>query len=153
RDLDRMVRLTAAGLCADDEGLEVMRQLAMTPGPGKSLAVALLSERWPWERVCSIVAGALQQPDELTRVAALRAIGAKREAGLLPKVCALAGGENEAVARATAAALAELGKPEGERALIQLLSHRATEVQLAAAKALAGLGTPAAVEPLLPLTR
>ena len=63
------------------------------------------------------------------------------------------GGLSSGLRMASARALHRLGRSEDEEHLLPLLEDDDTEVQLAAVEALGALGTLAAVEPLLPLTK
>ncbi len=73
--------------------------------------------------------------------------GRRRVADLLPELDRLAEGSSKTMSQAIVQALSEIG-PAAEDSLSRLLSHRAAETRLAAAKALGQAGTAASVERL-----
>ncbi len=122
------------------------------PAPGvRRHCIEALLERAPTsDAATSAVRSALDDADERVRVlAARRSIGPEAQEALF----ALATSKDDEVCRAVAEGLATLADPRAEQALVQLLSRPADGVRCAAARSLGRVGSIAAVEPLLALTK
>ncbi|MGC4114838.1 MAG: hypothetical protein QM765_09555 [Myxococcales bacterium] len=138
---------------------EVVEDLVQTDGV-RAQALDRLVEGHPYEAVAVTVARALASdpltPAPLLRCAAIRAVAMARDASQLERLaaqCAAPMRLPAEVGEALANALGVFEESEAEKALLGLLAHESAKVKVAAAAALAKVGTVRAVEWLLPLTQ
>jgi HEAT repeat protein len=119
----------------------------------RTRAVAELSRRFEGRELEVVLRFALESRHEAIRAAAVRAAAAENHRPLLDLVRRIADRElSPSLAEAVAEALAARPDPVDEPLFLTMLTRHEPAVHLAAAKALAAVGTIAAVEPLLRLT-
>ncbi|MEZ4473967.1 MAG: HEAT repeat domain-containing protein [bacterium] len=149
-DPDASIRLEAA-TAAGVAGGAVLRALLDEPG-GATAALALerLVAAVPEVGLAQVAAVLARGPGRLTATAARLAglAGLQDSEGRLQL---FVGHPDAAIAAAAADALAALGDPAAEAALVRALEHPVAEVRTHAARALGEVGTLAAVQPLLAL--
>ncbi len=145
------VRLTAARFLKD-EGIETLERLAQDRGVPESAAadaVALLAARCPVARVGPLLVAALKAHSGEARVQAVQELGRIRYQPARRPLLVLLGRADPRSAAAAAEALSALGDASAEAALLKAVDSDARELRLAAIRALAVVGSVAAVEPLL----
>ncbi|HEY3448910.1 MAG TPA: HEAT repeat domain-containing protein [Myxococcales bacterium] len=150
-DRSPLIRMKAAAIVGGDRGFAALAKLVDDPGlpaPLRAMAMdALPRASTPVSRE-ELVARHLRSDEGPLRVAAARAVGRLKLAGLLEPLRRLATVEDPACQEATAKAMGALGDPGAEPALLGLLSHSRREIRIAAAVALGLVGTRAAIAPL-----
>jgi hypothetical protein len=120
------------------------------PGVRRQCLQALLERAPTSDAAAAALRVALNDSDERVRVlAARRSAGAESQEALL----ALSASKDDDVCREVAEALVAVADPRVEPALVELLSRPADAVRAAAARSLGRVGSIAAVEPLLVLTK
>jgi HEAT repeat protein len=138
-DPDAGVRLFAATHARREHALAPLRELLETeanPAEVRLAALEHLLAEFRYEQFAPSVAVALGAVDEQVRIAAVRAVGAKRDLTMLERVCAMIAGSRERLAWSIAKTLGELGDPKAEPTLRKLLSYDSKEVKAAAEHAL-----------------
>jgi HEAT repeat protein len=147
-DANPEIQLRAA-IALGAEGRDFLEQLAagLEDDARSALAVSALASELPSERTRDILAHALRRRRLQTARVCLGALGARgpSEVEVLAKVMAVERGE---LAAAAALALGTTGSAAAEPSLIQALERDQEDLQLAAVKALAEVGTSLAVLPL-----
>ncbi len=154
-DADAAVRLLAAKVARDEPARVCLEALVRDDGVDAALRARALEElvrAHPSAGVRPFIALGLASSALPLQLRAAACAGVSRDAFHLPQLKLLAEHNAEEVRIAVAKALGELGAPEGELVLMGRLADTEA-VQLAAAEALAELGTLAAVEALLPLAQ
>jgi HEAT repeat protein len=155
-DPDAEVRLFAATRAGQPQALAALRELVETeanPPEVRLFALEHLLSKFRYAKFAPTIAVALDAVDEQVRIAAVQAVGAKRDVAMLERVCAMIAGSRERLAGSIAKTLGQLGDPKAEPTLIKLLSYDSEQVKVAAVQALGQVGTVSALEPLLPLTK
>jgi len=148
-DVSPEVRLEAAKELGA-KGREVLLELAEgTLGDTLSAeAVSSLGRELPIERVRAILGRVLHSDHVQTARACLEALGASTAAEDIDTLAQVMAGEQCDLAAAAATALGSTGSPAAEPLLIPALQEEPEALQVAAANALARVGTATAVLPL-----
>lgn len=149
---DPRLQLLGAMLVGDATSFAVLKALVedeATPAELRARATTSLASQFPWEQAEPIIARALTSESTQLQEAAVLSVGARRAVRLTERVCALARAASLPLQLTIAKTLGELGNPEAEPTLLELLRHSSDEVRIAAARALGQTGTIRAVEPLL----
>src|SRR5262249_23372175 len=152
-DTNPWVRLSSARFLLD-EGRDVLEALVRDrrlPHAAAAEAVALLAGRLPPESAGPLLVEAVKTRTDDARRQAIEAIGRLRYAPALGPLIVLLERADPPTASSAAAALARLGDAKAETALLEVVGGKERDVQLAAARALATVGTVRAVEPLMRL--
>ncbi len=142
----------AAARFLGKEGLPVLERLALdkaAPEGAAVEAVALVAARCPAEHAGPLLLTALKTRSGETRRQAVQELGRIGYAPSRGSLIVLLGYADPRTAAAAAGALAALGDPSAERALLKALESEARELRLAAIRALGAVGAATAVEPLL----
>lgn len=156
QDRDPTIRLLAA-VQLGVEGLPVIRELMVAQAGHAHARVKVvhhLAAFYPDERVVPLLEMAATDLVPDVRSAAIGALAAQGHRGLLSTLLQAAPKErDEGVCVVMARAFGRLPDPRGEGALLELLEREDTRVRRAAAEALGQVGSPRAVEALLPHTK
>jgi hypothetical protein len=145
----------------DDRGLHVLAALAFDDTVGAEVraeALEHLASGFPYEKIATTVAKAIQSDDQRVVRAAVAVAGAGRDAAVLKRVCEIASLSRvgttvtESLAETCATSLGLIGGPAAQSTLLTLLEHESEKVRRAAASGLGKIGTVEAVEPLMALT-
>jgi len=155
RDRDAGTRLAAAEVAGGDAAFEAAEAVVAdpsAPAETRARAIEFVARRFDAGRAGPVVAGALGEEGPVA-LSAARAAGRLRYAPAVPRLSSLARAARVDVAREIVIALGAIGDPNGEQAAIEALEAADDGVRVAAARTLAKIGTVAAVEPLLPLTK
>jgi HEAT repeat protein len=149
------LRLAAAKGLGGREAFEPLRKLAEDPGAGPIAAEALqaLVEVYSCDKLSASLVLALKAPSSSVRRTAVKAIAAARHTELVEEVCRATEGADAELLVTIADALGHLRDPRAEPILVSLLRDESEAVRHASARALGELGSAAAVEPLLALTK
>ena len=156
-DRDPRVRFAAASFERGEAGRVVLEALVGDPKavPEEVRAASLerLVEHHGYEFAQPTVKRALASKSVAIRRAAIAAAGGARDPTLLDYLCVPGFVPEPELAETVATALGQASDPRAEPTLIALLAVDDAKVRVAAAAALASVGTVRAVEPLLPLTK
>ena len=151
-DADAEVRLMGASGVGPG-GFEAIRRIAndtFLPANVRADALEKLVKLFPRSQAAPALTKALDDPTSAARKVAIVALGKMRHMPAMSRLVSLAArpaAEPEEQA-CLAQALGRIGDPTSEAALIRLLAVEDTAVRIAAAHALARVGTASAVEPL-----
>jgi HEAT repeat protein len=152
---DPSVRLAAA-MHLGDEGLATIEALVNAPDVDAALmsdALQHLIANVPVTRVGGILESALDSHHEAVQHVAIQGITKLGHRGAIDRLVRVGDGDSTRLTVTVATALAQLGDPRAEPALVRWLGRNNEAVCIAAARALGTIGTVAAVEPLLPHTK
>ncbi len=166
-DGDVVVRARAIALAVEDDAPEVRLAAARHLGEdGFDIAVATLRDfeassalrqralrflmrRFDFERLRPLLYDVLEDEDDRLALIAVRRLGELEDRASLPQLCAATAHSTPDLAAGIAQALGAIGDPEAELTLLELFARNHVDVRIAAADALATLGSADAVVPLL----
>ena len=147
------VRLSAARFLREGERptLAGLARDPAVPDQAASEAIALLAARAPADEVGPFLVTVLKTRSGEARRQAMEELGRLRHAPAFGPLVVLLERSDPGTAAAAAQSLGLLGDARAERALLKAVESEAYELRLAAARALASVGTASTVEPLLAL--
>jgi HEAT repeat protein len=137
------------------DGLDTIRRIAMSESEASRLrvrAIEHLTETAPAEQATTMLIKLLDTVAVAVRQAAIAGLGELRHSAAVDLLEAQVTDADAGTVAVIANALAKMKVAAAEPVLVQLLAHESRQARSATVRALASIGTRAAVEPLLALT-